>query len=1131
MTSLDLARRAHALFMRAMDHDSSSRRAFVRGACADDADLLKHVLDLLDAADRSTGFLETPAVDDPMIHGRPVPDAVGTYLVVDILGVGGMATVYEAIQDDPKRRVALKVLHRSVADTEAYQRFRFETEALARLRHPGIAQIYEAGAARLGQPSPSPFFAMELVPDAAPITAFVQRRQLSIRGRVELFVLVCDAIHHGHQHGVIHRDIKPGNVLVDGEGNPKVIDFGIARASDSVTITVDHRQLLGTLNYMSPEQCEASGDVDVRSDVYSLGVLLYELMTNRLPHDVSRKSIPEAMRIITHEEPPRAGGVCTEVSGDLEAIIAKAMQKDRQRRYIGAAALAADLRRWLNQEPIEARAPSLIDQARYMARRHRVLVPAAAVVSLSILAIAIISTVFAVRLGDEVRDRRRAQNQMIRDRDLARWQAYTAQIAGALSAMKTGEFQQMRTRLAAADHPKRGWEWGFLSRMSERSLRTIPAHDDMVMDLAASHDWGVLATAASDGTVRLWNADDLSRLATFDADDGGRAFTVSFTRDATFVITGNNLGVVRLLDGRDLRFIRTIGEMSSPVRSAIELPDGRFAAAADNRAAAIWARDSAEMTAFPSDQPGGVQGLAVSRDGTMLATYNDLGNIWIRDPGDLAIRGRLRFPGAVMAVRFSDDGALVGAAGAGGVVCVWNLETGDILHQFDATGGVNAVRSLAFSHDGKHVAAGLIHRGIVIGSIHDGKIIGEFLGHTEAVSGVHFCPADGVLVSSSWDGTIRTWRTAESSSPAGITYLHGRGDHLRSVAFTSDGSIVAAASRDGTLRLWDPALALPIGEFNTEGQGLHAIAFSPDASLLAAAASDATVRLWDTFSGAALPTLHGHGEWTTSVAFDASGTRLIAGGHDRTARVWSLPDGIERLTLTGHEGRITSAAFSPDGRIIATGSRDKTVRLWDARTGRELRRLGQHHSDVHVVLFSADGRRLYSGSRDQTIHVWNIPSGELVTVLDGHGQHITSLSLNRDETRLAAGSWFGEVLLFDVETYDLIASFRAHDAAVRGVSFSPDGRWIATASNDGTLGMFDSTSREDADAVRQAAAAALARADALVRRTIQDEAASSGVALNTARLRDQLGGQHEAADWPWVRKAVLRVVVPAPPDK
>jgi serine/threonine protein kinase len=450
----ELAKRAHAIFSRAIELDGDQRDAMVREACAGNPDIFNRVSRLLRAAERSTGFLDSPAM---AARGEPVaavPDAVGSYLVVGVLGEGGMATVYEAVQENPHRRVALKVLHRAISHTDTLLRFRLEAQTLARLHHPGIAQIYEAGTAQLGQPVASPFFAMELVPDALSITQYADRHALSLRERLVMFASVCDAVLHGHQNGIIHRDIKPANVLVGSDGLAKVIDFGIARSVGNgglaLTAAMDTRQLIGTLNYMSPEQCADPAGIDVRSDVYSLGVLLYELATGAPPHDLSRCSIPEAVRIIAEVQPASAGTVLPEAAGDLDAIIAMAMEKERARRYSGAGALAADIRRYLSNLPIEARRASLLDHAFKFARRNPPLVAAigAAVVML------LVGTAVSVRFAYTASQARDAALQ--RERELAIVTEFQESMLGGLNVEAMG----LRLRAAITTGLERGLPTG-----------------------------------------------------------------------------------------------------------------------------------------------------------------------------------------------------------------------------------------------------------------------------------------------------------------------------------------------------------------------------------------------------------------------------------------------------------------------------------------------------------------------------------------------------------------------------------------------------------------------------------------------------------------------------------------------
>ena len=344
------------------------------------------MLELIEAHDGEPGVLEPQESDngDRMIGRR-----VGNFTIDRLLASGGMGSVYVATQDEPRREVALKLMRPGIASRSALRRFQFEAQVLGRLHHPNIAQVFEAGSHDDGSGG-VPYFAMEYLPDTTPITVFVESKKLRTRQRLSLFAKVCDAVHHGHQRGIIHRDLKPSNILVDSSGEPKIIDFGVARATDSdlalTTIETSAGQLLGTLQYMSPEQCGTDPRaVDIRSDIYSLGVVLYELVCGVVPYDVGEVGILEAVRIIREQPPKRPREMRSSLPADVETIVLKAMEKEPQRRYDSAAALAVDIRRYLNDEPIIARPASFMYQLRKFALRNKGLV-----VGLSVAALALV---------------------------------------------------------------------------------------------------------------------------------------------------------------------------------------------------------------------------------------------------------------------------------------------------------------------------------------------------------------------------------------------------------------------------------------------------------------------------------------------------------------------------------------------------------------------------------------------------------------------------------------------------------------------------------------------------------------------------------------------------------------------
>jgi len=406
--------RAKALFDQLLDLPEGAGDAFLKEACGADRALEEEVRSLLEAHLDAEGFLESEQVaralaDYSSEHDDPlVGTVIGDYRILGLLGRGGMGSVYRAEQERPHREVALKLVDRGFTSPQLLRRFEVEAEVLARLQHPGIAQIHVAGTSGV-QHEERPYFAMELV-EGLPLTDFAEAKNLDLRERLELLIKVCEAVQHAHQVGVIHRDLKPANILVTAEGQPKILDFGIARSTDTdlqITTRAGSRALLiGTLPYMSPEQVRGNPEeLDTRSDVHALGVLCYELLTGRLPRELEDRPLTDAIRIVADEEPRKLGAAGQgRFPADLETIVAKALESDRFRRYDSASGFAADLRRFLDGQPIAARPASAIYQIRKLVVRNRL--PAALVAGLVLLAIAsVVIMGFQTRRTAQERDR------------------------------------------------------------------------------------------------------------------------------------------------------------------------------------------------------------------------------------------------------------------------------------------------------------------------------------------------------------------------------------------------------------------------------------------------------------------------------------------------------------------------------------------------------------------------------------------------------------------------------------------------------------------------------------------------------------------------------------------------------
>ena len=437
--------RVRELFLAAREAPPEQRAAFLAQACGADDELRGEVESLLANDVRDDTFLQTPALGrsfavrgpeslaEPGVENArragtggplppvPLPAQVGQYRIIELMGQGGMGVVYRAEQENPRRTVALKVIRPGLQSGDLLRRFAHEAQVLGLLQHPGIAQVFEAGTADTGF-GPQPFFAMELV-RGRPLAEYAEAGRLDVRQRLELLAKVCDAVQHAHQKGVIHRDLKPANILVDDQGQPKILDFGVARATDAdlraTTPETLPGQIIGTLAYMSPEQISGDpGRLDTRSDVYSLGVIGYELLTGRVPLDLSTKTIPQAARTIAEEEPPSLGTLNRAFRGDLATIVGKALEKDKDRRYQSASELAEDIRRFLADEPILARPATTFYQLHKFAKRNKPLVAGVLVAFVALVVGVIGTTTQAVRAIEE-RNRARAAEQIAEQRRAA----------------------------------------------------------------------------------------------------------------------------------------------------------------------------------------------------------------------------------------------------------------------------------------------------------------------------------------------------------------------------------------------------------------------------------------------------------------------------------------------------------------------------------------------------------------------------------------------------------------------------------------------------------------------------------------------------------------------------------------
>jgi WD40 repeat protein len=1031
----------------------------------------------------------------------------GDYELMGEIGRGGMGVVHRARQVSLNRMVAIKMIRDAhFAAPEDRKRFRREAENAARLDHPNIVQIFEVGEHEGQQ-----YYSMKLI-EGGSLSARLPALKSDPRQCARLLVTLARAVHHAHQRGILHRDLKPGNILLDGAGQPHIADFGFARTLDQ---NAQHSgQIVGTASYMAPEQAVASKDPTTGIDVYALGAILYEMLTGHPPFQGDNKL--QTLRQVIEQDPPRPRSLNRKADADLETICLKCLEKDPKKRYLSAEALAEELERWLRGEPIKARLASRRERILKWIKRRPT---AAALIAVSLAAL--VTLLAGAWQLKEQRDQTQkrleySQNLMITmqlRRVAAAWQRDPNQ---ALEWLKDRE---------TCPEQLRDFTWNLFFRLCQRNMTTFTDHTDSVLAVRYSPDGKTLASASRDKTIVLKELSSGKPRLVLRSHTQGVA-RLSFSHDGKALASGGIgeldketgkwfRGEVKLWDPATGEELASLEGLLGGIRCVEFSPDGKLLAVVTADEVKLWDPTTRQLRTTLANRAGAMACAVFTPDSSLLIVGIDgwdseakrwWGDIQLWDVSQgkqVGTLGKTAEP--VTSLAISADGKFLASvdnsagsygAGSSGQVKLWDLA--QKRQHTILTWNLGTVvplwgTSVAFSHDGKLVAAGFSDNTVKVWQVASWERHFLFEGHANHVNSIAFSPDDKSLASAStitrsvkdspngWSehpvsGEVKLWdvvpRRESVLVPGRIPIGHiVRSEQGRtvwqfpSVAVAADGKTIASTSEhDDVIRLWDAATGKEFSKTEKVGSSVLSLAISPDGKTVAAGSFSGFIpdldpenhfHLWDATTGRLRARFRAPAQFggVPALAFSPDSQTLASGGY-YAAKLWDVGTGKEKATLAVNGG-FSCLAFAADGRLLYTGDHHGNVSLWDVATTKKVKSLAWEDRLIVALAPDPSGRTVAVAYHYGPLILWDTVTGKQTAKMAGPRRGFNRLLAFTPNGKTLASAHFDEagnfVKLWNVATGQEEATFRADDRGISLLRFTQDGQVLLAISPDGTV--------------------------------------------------------------------------------